>query len=164
MIPLLPYQQLVFESPLSQEEVIQRLTLEVAPPRSGWPGFNLKPKNFEGTVSEMGFQIRRFIRHRHAFRPVIYGRFSPSVPGVRIEVTMKLPLGVLLFSLVWLSFVGGLVILSLPQMPTSGSFQGGAIGWAMLLIFYLGGTISFGIEANKASKLLSTIFEANDAV
>jgi hypothetical protein len=164
MIPLLPYKQLVFESPLSQEEVIQRLTPEVAKPRSGLQWLKIRTENFEGTVSEAGFQIRRIIRHRNAFRPVIYGRFSPSAPGVRIEITMKLPIGVLLFSLVWLSFVGGLAVLDLPQMPTSGSIEGGAIGWVMLLIFYVGVTISFGSEANKASKLLSRIFEVNDSL
>jgi hypothetical protein len=77
---------------------------------------------------------------------------------------MKLPIGVLLFSLIWLGFVGGMAVLDLPQMPTSGSIEGGAIGWAMLLIFYFGVMISFGSEANKASKLLSRIFEVNDSL
>jgi hypothetical protein len=47
MIPLLPYKQLVFESPLNQEEVIQRLTLEVAKPRSGLQRLKIRTENFE---------------------------------------------------------------------------------------------------------------------
>jgi hypothetical protein len=164
MILLFPYKQLVFESPLSQEEAIRRLSLEVADPRSGSQWFKANPLPFDGTVSETGFKIRRFIRGRNAFRPVVYGRFSPSISGVRIAITMRLPTGVLLFSIVWLCFVTSVIVLSLPQMPTSDSFQGGAIGWAMLLIFYITTTISFGVEMNKASKLLCRIFEVNDIV
>ncbi len=107
MIPLLPYKRLVFESPLSQEEVIHRLTLEVAKPRSGlqlqW--FEKRTEKFEGTVSEEGFQINRIIRYRNSCLPVIHGCFSPLMKGVRIEVTMKLHIVVLAFSIIWLSFV-----------------------------------------------------------
>lgn len=164
MLPLLPYQQLVFASPLSKEEVIRRLTLEVAKPRSGLQWFEKRTEKFEGTVSEAGFQIHRIIRYRNSFLPVIHGRFSPLGPGVRIEVTMKLHLVVLAFSLIWLSLVGGLAVVAIPQMLSTGRVEGGAaVLGVMLVFFYLMVTIGFGIEANKASKLLSRIFEVNDA-
>lgn len=163
MILLFPYKKLVFESPLSKEEVIQRLTSEVAQPRSGLRWLERRTENFQGKVSEEGFQIRRIIRSRNSFLPIIYGRFSPSVPGVRIEVTMKVQTGVLVFSILWLGFVGGLAVFTLPKMLATGSIDSeGLVGWAMVLIFYLAVTISFGVEANKARKLLNRIFEVDE--
>jgi hypothetical protein len=164
MIPLLPYQRLVFESPLSQEEVIRRLTLEVAKPRSGLQWLEKRTEKFEGTVSAEGFQINRIIRYRNSFLPIIHGRFFPLGPGVRIEMTLKLHIAVLVFSLIWLGFVGRMAITVVPQMLTTGSVDaGGAIVGAMLIFFYLLVTIAFGIEADKARKLLSHIFEADDS-
>ena len=164
MIPLLPYKQLVFESPLSQEEVIRRLTLEVAKPRSGLQWLERRTEKFEGTVSEEGFQIKRIIRYRNSFLPIIQGRFSSLGKGVRIEVTLKLHIVALIFSLIWVGFVGRMAVAVIPQILTTGRVEGGGgILCAMLIFFYLLVTIGFGIEANKASKLLSSLFDADDS-
>jgi hypothetical protein len=160
MIPLLPYQRLVLDSPLSQEEAIRRLTLEVAKPRSGLQWLERRTEKFEGTVSAEGFQINRIIRYRNSFLPVIHGHFSPLLQGVRIEVTMKLHIVVLIFGLVWLSFVGSIALGVIPQLLTTGRLDsGGGIVCGMLIFFYLMVTIGFGIEAHKARRLLSSIFE-----
>lgn len=164
MILLFPYQQLVFESPLSQEEVIQRLTCEVAKLRSGWQWVEKRTEKFEGTVSEEGFQISRIIRYRNSFLPLIQGRFSPLGQGVRIEVTMKLHLIMVIFSLIWLSFFGLPALGIALQILTTGRVEAaGIIPCAMMIFFYLMVTIGFGIEAHKARKLLSRIFEVDDA-
>ena len=120
MIPVLPYKQLVFESPLSKEEAIHRLSLEVAKPRTGLRWRETRSEKFEGMVSAESFQITRIIRYRNSFLPVIYGRFATLGPGVRIEVTMKLHIIVLVFSFIWLSFVGGFALLTIPQLLTTG--------------------------------------------
>lgn len=163
MIPLVPYKRLVFEYPLSKEVIIRRLTPEVAKPRSGLQWLEKRTEKFQGTVSEEGCQISRIIHYRNSFLPVIHGRFSPLAQGVRIEITMKLHAVVLAFIIIWLGFVGRMAVLAAPQMLTTGRVEGwGAILWAMLIFFYLMVTIGFWIETNKASKLLSRIFEAND--
>jgi hypothetical protein len=164
MIPLLPYTQLVFESPLSKEEVVRRLTLEVASRRWGWGLFERRTELFEGEVSEGGFRISRIIRYRNSFLPVIHGRFSPLVKGVRIDITMRLHVAVLIFSIVWLSAVGFGALAFASQFLSTGKIEGGMlIPLGMLLFFYLMVTIGFGVEANKASKLLSGIFEGDSS-
>jgi hypothetical protein len=159
MIPLLPYTQIVFESPLSKEEAVRRLTAEVASRSSGW--FERRTEKFEGTVSAEDFQIRRIIRYRNSFLPVITGRFCPLVKGLRIEVSMRLHLAVLIFSIVWLSIVGaGAVAFGLQFFRTGNVEVRMLTPFVMLLFFYLLVMIGFGIEANKAKQQLGGIFEA----
>jgi hypothetical protein len=163
MIPLLPYKRrLVFESHLSKKEIIRRLMVEVASRRFGSGIFERRAEQFEGEVSETGFKISRIIRYRNSFRPIIQGQFSPLVKGVRIEVSMRLHMAVLIFSILWLSFViagAGAVIF---QIISTGQFQGGMfIPFGLLLFYCLLVTIGFGVEANKATGLLKDIFEAD---
>ena len=164
LFPLLPYQRLVFESQFSKEEILRRLTAEVARRRISFGVFENRRETFEGEVSENGFKISRIIRYRNSFRPIIEGEFFPLVKGVRIEVRMRLQLLVLIFSIVWVSFavaVAGTVIF---QIISRGEFAGGMfIPFGMLLFYFLLVTIAFGLEANKASKLLSEIFAADPA-
>ena len=164
MIPLLPYQRLIFESPLSKEEVVRRLTLEVATRQFGWRWSDERTETFEGTVSEESFQINRIIRYRNSFLPVIQGRISPHARGVQIAVTMRLHVAVLIFSIVWLSFVGfGVTAFVSEFLETRRVEVGALIPIGMMIFFYLMVTIGFGVEANKASKLLGKIFDAVDS-
>lgn len=163
MIPLLPYQKFVLESPFSQEEARRRLAAEVAPLRSGWQWIEKRTEKFEGTVSAEDFEIHRIIRYRNSFLPVIEGRISPGMPGTRIEITLKLHIFALIFSLIWLVFVGPLAAETVQQILTTGSVEpGGVIPCLMLIFFVLMMLIGFGIEAHKARKLLGRIFDVND--
>jgi hypothetical protein len=162
MIPLLPYKRLVFESQFSKEEIIRRLLAEVASRRLSFGIFENRIEKFEGEVSETGFKISRILRYRNSFRPVVEGEFFPLVKGVRIEVRMRLQMIVMLFSIVWLSFVAvgaGAIIFQI--ISTGGFATGMFIPFGMLLFYLLLMTIGFGVEANKASRLLSDIFEAH---
>lgn len=163
ILPPLPYQKIVFESPLNPEEARQRLAAEVAPLRSGWQWVEKRTETFEGTVSAEDFQIHRIIRYRNSFLPVIHGRILPGIPGARIEVTLKLHTFVLIFSLIWLGFVGPLAGGAFLQFLTSGGIEPEGIIPALMLIFFvLMVVIGFGIEAYKARKLLSHIFAVED--
>lgn len=160
MIPLLPYQKFVLESPFSPEEARRRLAAEVAPLRSGWQWIEKRVETFEGTVSAEGFEIHRIIRYRNSFLPVIRGRISPGMPGSRIEITLQLHIFAVIFSLIWLGFVGPLAGGAALQLLTTGSVEPGAIIPSLMLIFFLLMVIiGFGVEAQKARKLLSRIFE-----
>ena len=164
MIILLPYQRLVFESQFSKEEIIRRLIAEVASRRISFGIFESRREKFEGEVSENGFKISRIIRYRNSFRPVIEGEFSPLVKGVRIDVRLRLHTMVMIFSLLWLGFglvAAGAVIF---QIISTGGFASGMfIPFGMLLFYFLLMTLAFGVEANKAGKLLSEIFAAEAA-
>ncbi|HYX72204.1 MAG TPA: hypothetical protein VE732_05495 [Nitrososphaera sp.] len=129
----------------------------------GWGLFERRTEKFEGEVSETGFKISRIIRYRNSFLPIVQGQFTPSVKGMRIEVRMRLHMAVLIFSILWLSFFGAVAVAFISQIISTGKFEGGMfIPFGMLLFYYLLVTISFGVEANKASKLLWDIFEADD--
>jgi len=162
MIPLLPYKRLVFESQSSKEEIIRRLSVEVASRRRRSGVFERRAEKFEGEVSETGFKISPIIRYRNSFLPVVEGQFSPIAKGVRIDVRMRLTTPVLIFSILWLSLVvvgAGAVIF---EIISTGKFAGAMfIPFGMLLFFYLLVTIGFGVEAKEAGKLLSDIFEAS---
>ena len=164
MIILLPYQRLVFESQFSKEEIIRRLIAEVASRRISFGIFENRREKFEGEVSENGFKISRIIRYRNSFRPVIEGEFSSLVKGVRIDVRLRLHTMVMIFSLLWLGFglvAAGAVIF---QIISTGGFASGMfIPFGMLLFYFLLMTLAFGVEANKAGKLLSEIFAADAA-
>jgi hypothetical protein len=161
MFPLLPYQKLVFNSPLSREELTRRLAREVSESRWGFAFFERREELFEGTITGEGFKISRIIRYRNSFLPVIQGNFSPTARGVRVDVTLRLHGGVLAFSVVWLSFVVlGIVSVASEVLRSRQLGQGSLIPFGMLTFFYLLVTLSFGFEARKARKLLSEVFEA----
>jgi hypothetical protein len=161
MIPLWPYQKLVFKSPLSREEITRRLTREVSDRQWSVGLFEKRRELFEGTISDEGFKISRIIRYRNSFRPVIQGQFSPSVKGMRVEVTLRLHGAMLAFSIVWLSIVGMGLAAGAARVLSTGQVGAQMLGpLAALVFFYLLVTLGFGFEARKASKLLSGVFEA----
>jgi hypothetical protein len=162
MIPLLPYKRLVFETQFSKDEIVRRLMIEVAPRRPPLDLFEKRAEKFEGEVSETGFKISRIIRYRNSFRPMVEGRFFPLVKGIRIDVRMRLHMSVMAFSILWLSLLvvgAGTVIF---QIISTGKSEGAMlIPFGLLLFYCLLMTIGFSVEADKAGKLLSDIFEAN---
>ena len=160
MIPLWPYQKLVFNSPLSREELIRRLAREVSKSRWGLL-FDRRRELFEGTITGEGFKISRIIRYRNSFLPVIQGNFSNTAKGVRVDVTLRLHRAVLVFSAVWLSFaVLGIVAVASKVLRSRQLGEERLVPFAMLAFFYLLVTLSFGFEARKARRLLSEVFEA----
>jgi len=76
---------------------------------------------------------------------------------------MRLHTTILIFSILWLSLVvvgAGAVIF---QIISTNNFPVGMfIPIGMLLFYCLLWTIAFGVEADKADKLLSAIFETTD--
>jgi hypothetical protein len=161
MIPLLPYQKLVFRSPLNREEITRRLSREVSERRWSFGLFERRTELFEGTITGEGFKISRILRYRNSFVPVIQGHFAPSAKGVRVDVTLKLHPAVLAFSAFWLAITGlGLAITASQLLSTGQVGQETLVPPGMLGFFYLLVTLGFGFEARKACKLLSEIFEA----
>ena len=61
---------------------------------------------FVGSVRELSFSIRRYIRYRNSFLPMIRGRLTPIETGTRVSVTMFIHPAVAVFMAFWLTFVG----------------------------------------------------------
>lgn len=159
MIPLVPYQKFVIEVPYSREELIRRLGSEISGRPQDRGSSGERTKSFKGEISDEGFQISRIINYRNSFLPVIEGRFSPQVKGVRVEIKMKLHSVVLIFCIVWLCFFGRFVIAAATNILDAGRVNIRMLfPFGIFLLFYLIATIAFGVEAKKASRLLIKIF------
>jgi len=101
---------------------------------------------FIGSVEDESFKLRRNIRYRNSFLPMIRGRFTPNGAGTRVYVTMFILPLVALFMIFWLGSVGFSAV-----STRSGS---SIIPWGMFL-FGIALTVgAFVPEAMKAKRLI----------
>ena len=61
---------------------------------------------FVGSVQDESFELRRDIRYRNSFLPMIRGHITPNGVGTRVCVTMFIHPLVALFMIFWLGMVG----------------------------------------------------------
>lgn len=162
----LPYRKFTIDSHLNKTEIISRLANSVSDSRRNWQSGETRAKIFEGALSESGFQIKRIIRYRNSFLPIINGTFETHENGTKVLITMKLHPLVLVFLLVWISpliMIGSVLLLSLiVSMITTGTVDSNLLIiffalMGMLLFAYLLTINGFMIEANKADRILSEL-------
>src|SRR5262249_1058658 len=91
----------------------------IAPGPSRWNAFqrsfdrdSIPLRPFIGTAEGDRFRVRRDIRYRNAFLPIVLGRVSTVPTGVRVGVTMFLRPVIAVFMLLWFSSIGYAVGLS----------------------------------------------------
>ena len=106
----MPIYRFELEARLGTQAAIARLKELVGPPRSFWRGLwfggdDVTPP-FIGKIEGDFFRIRRDIRYRNSFQPLVWGRISSVPMGTRISVTMFLHPIVALFVAVWFCGVG----------------------------------------------------------
>jgi hypothetical protein len=115
--------------------------------RRMWPFGNPIGAPFIGSVQDESFKIRRDIRYRNSFLPMIRGRVTPNGVGARVYVTMFIHPLVALFMIFWFGVVGYGAV-SVPS--TSSMIPGG------MFIFGIALTLgAFIPEAIKARRLIS---------
>jgi hypothetical protein len=112
-----------------------------------WKGPDGPP--FIGSVHDSSFRIRRNIRYRNSFLPLVWGRIVPTPTGARIAVTMFMHPFTLAFMLFWLGMVGRGALIDKSASPAS--------LWGMFVFGIALCTGGFIPEAVKAKRLLSTI-------
>ena len=111
------------------------------------------PAPFIGHVHEASFQVRRDIRYRNSFVPVVWGRTAAIPTGSRLRVTMFLNPLVALVILLWLSAVGYAAWTSFTATDAGSR----AVGLVTLGMFIFGVALTLGgfiPEAIKAKRLL----------
>ena len=115
----MPVYRFRIDVPLSNREVEAKLHL-LTRPRPQEPslgksirafGISLSLRRdpvslFTGKIDAQSFRIKRRIRYRNSFLPLIWGRITPIPTGSRISVTMFMHPLVIVFMGVWLSGVG----------------------------------------------------------
>jgi len=110
-----------------------------------WQSTERASPPFIGTVQDDSFRIRRDIRSRNSFLPLIWGRVVPIGTGARVSVTMFIHPLVALIVMLWLGMAANFAVtLPSPFVP-SGMF---ILGVALMI----GG---FFPEAMKARRLIS---------
>jgi hypothetical protein len=157
---LLPFRKLTYNSPLSENEIRNRLNCLTRAANAFRVKYypNIKVSDYNGDIYERTFNLSRAIIYRNSFLPAISGTMHPVATGTVVVVTMKLHLGVMIIGGI---FAGGLSLAMLATLITNPfNFPGpAAIPFAILIVFALFTTIPFGIEANIAQKDLIHIFE-----
>lgn len=157
---LVPYRRRELRSELSGSEAARALAGEVEPAR--WFRLGSSSRQFQGTVGDLSFDIRRINRYRNSFLPRIRGEIRDDQRGCRVSITMSLSAPVLMFIAVWLALaissafasLGGSSGLPGARSPVLVSAGLCAFVWLMTI----GG---FGFEAAKAERLLARIFDAS---
>lgn len=157
MLDLVFGRRLVFESPLTREDLVTRLEQQVAPPRL--LSTERGPQLFEGSVAEGRFQMMRSARGRNSFRPVISGEVSSMAPGARVDVRLGLHpavIGVCGILLLAGALAGSIAI---PEYVATGASPGMAFVLGLAAVFSAF-AIAAAMEARKATRLLAALFEA----
>lgn len=156
--PLL-YENFKLVTSLSKDEVRKRIEESTEPRKLFRTSFFSSPnhKLYEGEVRGYEFNIRRIIRYRNTFRPVIIGRIVPEKDQTKVHIAMR-P------SVYGIAF-GGFVIVGLLAMilyylndAWNRTFVPGIIGAGILMIFiWLMASLSFRFESRRSRKFLAMI-------
>jgi|BogFormECP03_OM2_1039629.scaffolds.fasta_scaffold04656_2 hypothetical protein len=111
---------------------------------------------FIGSIEYNAFKLRRDIRYRNSFLPIIRGRILPIDLGTRVNVIMHLHPFVALFMTFWLGAVGyGLIVdSSTSRLPLALMFLFG-------IVLIAGGFVP---EALKAKRLLSAAIQSSGQI
>lgn len=157
MVDLILGRQLVFESPLSVQEMTARLRREIAEP-TYYP-FERRTNLFEGTLVDGRFRMVRLARGRNSLRPVISGRVSPGARGTQIDLRLRLHPGVLALLAIVLTAGVGAASIALPEYLRSRQLSVPLAIAALMAWMLMGLIVSAAVEGRRAARTLAAFFE-----
>jgi hypothetical protein len=149
----LPHERFTLETPLDAAEVVQRLRDATAPA----PGGRL----FRGSVDHDEFRLRRAIRYRNSFLPVLHGRIEATATGTRLRVSMRLDSWVVAFMGVWFGVLTVVLVAAVAIVVGEGEFT--PLVFAPLLLFAFGYALTVGafkLEEGRGRELLEAVLRA----
>jgi hypothetical protein len=85
---LIPFDRRIIASCLKTDAIESRLSQAVETSLKWYQ--HRSEKEFRGHVSENGFRIRRNIRGRNSYLPLIKGKLEPTANGTRVILTFTL--------------------------------------------------------------------------
>ncbi len=163
MLLELPYRKFVIHSCLNKAQVMFQLRNCVSQRQGDWPSQPKTSKTFAGKLLPSGFEITKPWGYRNSFIPIINGTFEPHENGTKIVITMKLHSLIFVFIAVWAFPIVGIGFFTISSLIFS-IITANTIDFelvkillamtGMLLFLYLMVSVSFNIQANKASKIL----------
>jgi hypothetical protein len=162
-VPLLPFDHFRIETGLTSDEVRNVLAANVEPRQ--WLRFGGNRCPWEGEVMTEDFRIRRIIRYRNSFLPLLRGRISATAGGCIVEGTMSLHPVVLGFMIFWLSGVFLLGVGIWVSLLAQHAWQPWAlIPLGMFAFGWLLTSGAFTVEARKARALLGEMLASPTTV
>ena len=114
--------------------------------RQSFPFNQAEGAPFIGSVLDDSFKMKRNIRYRNSFLPLIRGRIESYGVGTRVSVTMFLHPVVAIFMIFWLGMIASVAV----SHPTASPIPWGMLAFGIALS--VGGFIP---EAIKAKHLIS---------
>jgi len=163
----MPFYRFHLDTPLSESTAFERIQRLTRPQRRSfreWIAVNITRDDntvgppFLGKVGPSTFRLRRDIRYRNSFLPLVWGRIVPSLRGSRINVTMFLHPLVAVFMIFWFSGLGyGVVKLWVHRkeaVPFAVLVPAAMILFGVALVL-----VCFIPEAIKAKRLLESILD-----
>ena len=164
---MIPYERLIIKSSLSADEAQQRLQDHLEPARNfrwGWS----KTKDYEGRLQDGIFSVRRILRSRNSFQPMIDGEILSEIDGCAVRIRMRPHILVSVFMAIWLGFIA-LLFLGILRTLAADFIQTGALSaspfdllfpGALFILGYgllLGG---FKYESRKSKAFFRELFQA----
>jgi hypothetical protein len=156
---LYPGRRLVINSPLSVEEVTERLGREVTPPVMRSQLWDRRQQGFEGTFADGQFSFIRLVHGRNSFRPWMKGRLSAQPTGTRVDLHLQMHLFILVFGVVLAIIAGTIAAIAAPELPVVANSPLVARLLAMALIAVIFAGLG-SIEARTATRLLEKVVGA----
>jgi hypothetical protein len=160
-MPWLPYERLVFSSPLPLDQARGRLAALIEP--KSWL-HNRGKDSFEGRFENDQFKVNRIISYGNGSLPVVLGSLQPAPNGSEVRVRFRLSALSAAWNAVWLTGVLALAV----AFPLSGIRAGRLQPWmgsplGFLALGYASTMLFFNLEAKKAKRILQKSLEADVA-
>ena len=158
----LPIENLSYQTNLSVDEVMSRLSKYIEPKKAFRFGLFGKAatKPYEGQIIGHSFEINRIINYRNSFLPQITGVIEGNTTGTTIKVKMRMHIFVIAFICFWLFGVGIAGFAFLYQGISDSSYSLFTfIPLGMLLFLYALMMFGFKLESSRSKKDLQNLFE-----
>lgn len=163
---LLPFDNYILVTELSETEVIKRISDNVEP-RNNISMMGMRPSNgtrkpYAGMVKGHNFEISRVIDYKNSFLPVIKGEVASFLGKTEVKIKMSPHIGVLLFCAFWMFMVlVGCIGVSF-VMIHDGFEPMLLIPFGMAVFGSLLFTVPYKIEAKKSRHFLAELLEEDD--
>lgn len=163
---ILPFEELMYHSKLTKEELFIHLQKEIEAEKSfglGAIGYSYS-KPYVGKVFNNRFEIKRVINYRNSFLPVIKGEIQDAVNGSKVKIKLNLTDFVKVFMIVWL---GGVFLACIAVLinfimngfdPETGFII--FIPFGMLVFGIIMVSVGFKAESKKSKTDLEEILQA----
>lgn len=158
----LPYEKYTFETPLSKEEVLRRISENIEKEQTLRLSWDKREKPYEGRINENSFRLKRIIGYKNSFLPILVAKIESRSGKTVLKVKMRLIHFVLGFMIFWMSGVLlGLIAFGIKSF-TDEFTPAVLIPLGMLLFGYLLTTLPFKYESKRYKSFIEELLELKE--